>query len=113
MRTSLVLILVAVAAVAGSVGCQSPQPGGRPAHISIPVLGEDAARAAGLSDEQARDALALCAAKCARCHQFYNPSPYSQAEWDRWMSKMSKKAHLKPEQEEILSRYLGAVRTAR
>jgi hypothetical protein len=31
-------------------------------------------------------------------------------QWRYWMTKMSKKAHLKAEQEELVSRYLGAFR---
>jgi len=104
--------LAALTAASGLAGCESSSPGGRPGGSPIPVLGEDAARVAGLSDQQVKDATALCAVKCARCHKFYNPSPYSQPEWNKWMSKMSKKAHLKPEQEELLTRYLGAVRSA-
>jgi hypothetical protein len=46
-------------------------------------------------------------AKCAKCHKFYDPAKYSQADWQMWMTKMSKKAKLKPEQEQILSRYIA------
>ena len=49
----------------------------------------------------------LYVAKCAKCHKFYDPAKYSEADWQMWMSKMSKKAKLKPEQEEILSRYIA------
>jgi cytochrome c5 len=33
---------------------------------------------------------------CGKCHEFYSPSKYSQAEWDKWMVKMRKKSKLKP-----------------
>jgi hypothetical protein len=112
VRISL-FVMLAVAADAWVVGCQSTSLGGRPPHSSIPVLGEDAAHVAGLSVRQVQDAVALCAAKCARCHQFYDPAHYNQAEWDKWLGKMSKKARLKPEQQELLSRYLAAVRAAK
>jgi Dihaem cytochrome c len=46
-------------------------------------------------------------AKCAKCHKFYNPAKYSDADWQMWMTKMSKKAKLKPQQEEVLSRYIA------
>jgi Dihaem cytochrome c. len=49
----------------------------------------------------------LYVAKCAKCHKFYDPAKYSEADWQIWMTKMSKKAKLKPEQEEILSRYIS------
>jgi len=48
----------------------------------------------------------LYVAKCAKCHKFYEPAKYSQADWEMWMTKMSKKAKLKPEQEAELSRYI-------
>jgi hypothetical protein len=46
-------------------------------------------------------------AKCAKCHKFYDPAKYSEADWQMWMAKMSKKAKLKPEQEQALSRYIA------
>jgi hypothetical protein len=45
-----------------------------------------------------------------RCHKSYDPTAYSQPDWDSWMVKMRKKAHLAPEQDELLSRYLNAYR---
>jgi len=50
-------------------------------------------------------------AKCARCHRFYHPANYSEAEWNSWMTRMSRKAHLKPDQQELLSRYLLTFRS--
>jgi mono/diheme cytochrome c family protein len=46
-------------------------------------------------------------AKCAKCHKLYDPAKYSDADWQIWMAKMSKKAKLKPEQVEVLSRYIA------
>jgi hypothetical protein len=48
----------------------------------------------------------LYVAKCAKCHKFYDPAKYSDQEWQKWMTKMSRKAKLKPEQEEMLARYI-------
>ena len=48
----------------------------------------------------------LYVAKCAKCHKFYDPAKYSDEEWKVWMVKMSKKSKLKPEQEQMLSRYI-------
>ena len=45
--------------------------------------------------------------KCAKCHKFYEPAKYSEGDWQMWMTKMSKKAKLKPQQEEALSRYIA------
>ena len=48
----------------------------------------------------------LYVAKCAKYHKFYDPAKYSDQEWQKWMTKMSRKAKLKPEQEEMLARYI-------
>jgi nitrate/TMAO reductase-like tetraheme cytochrome c subunit len=71
-----------------------------------------AAGAAELSAGELKDARKLYNAKCAKCHKFYDPAKYNDAEWRKWMTKMSKKARLKPAQEELLSRYLGEYRSA-
>jgi hypothetical protein len=44
--------------------------------------------------------------KCTRCHKFYPPAQYSPADWDRWMTKMSRKANLAAQQEQTLRRFL-------
>ena len=51
----------------------------------------------------------LYIAKCARCHKLYDPAPYSDAEWRMWMTKMSKKAKLDPNQEQELTQYIENV----
>lgn len=48
----------------------------------------------------------LYVAKCAKCHKFYDPARYSDAEWQMWMAKMSKKSKLNTEQRELLSNYI-------
>src|SRR5262245_33868757 len=63
-----------------------------------------------LSEPEIEPARALYSAKCARCHKFYDPAKYTDAEWRDWMRKMSRKAKLAPEQEALLSRYLGMFR---
>jgi hypothetical protein len=97
-------------AVLGLAGCQSSAPDGRTASDSVPVLTAGAASAAGLSAEEAAAANQLYVAKCAKCHKFYNPAGYSPKDWERWMRKMSRKSKLKPDQDELLTRYLGAFR---
>src|SRR2546430_2114623 len=57
----------------------------------------------GLAAPEIADARKLYASKCARCHKFYDPLDYGDAEWRAWMRKMTKKARLKPEQAELLS----------
>lgn len=49
----------------------------------------------------------LYIAKCAKCHKLYDPARYSEEDWQMWMAKMSKKAKLKPDQQEEISRYVA------
>jgi hypothetical protein len=44
--------------------------------------------------------------KCSRCHKLYDPRQYDDAEWSAWMSKMSRKAKLKPGQPEMIADYV-------
>ncbi len=106
------MILAAVAVAAGWAGCQSSTARSRTAGNTIPHLDEEAANVAGLSPQEVSEATKLYVAKCARCHKFYNPAEYSDAEWHSWMTKMGRKARLKPDQQELLSRYLEAFRAA-
>lgn len=78
---------------------------------TAPQLPPATAAAAGFSEEEARLAASLCDVKCVRCHKFYSPADYAEPEWNTWMTKMSRKARLKPDQEKLLARYLGALRT--
>ena len=70
------------------------------------------ARAAELSAKETKDAKKLYIAKCAKCHKFYDPTRYDQAEWHEWMQKMREKSKLKVNQFELLSRYLETLRGA-
>ena len=54
----------------------------------------------------------LSAVKCAKCHKFYEPVDYTRADWADWMEKMRRKAKLKPEQFDLLSRYLEEARAS-
>ena len=64
----------------------------------------------GLSPKQLTDARKLYVAKCAKCHKLYDPVEYSDADWNWWMVKMSKKAKLKSAQNELLAGYLETLR---
>ena len=110
MRRLTLCMLVASMAIGGLAGCQSSATVVGGGTGSVPVLDAEAARSAGLSPEGASEGRSLCAAKCVRCHKFYRPADYNDAKWELWMRKMSKKAKLTAEQEEILSRYLSAYR---
>ena len=49
----------------------------------------------------------LYVVKCSKCHKLYDPRKYSDEDWENWMTKMTRKARLKPEQAEMLSRYIA------
>ena len=51
----------------------------------------------------------LYVTKCARCHKLYEPSAYTSAEWDMWMTKMRRKVKLKDAQYAQLLRYLQSL----
>ena len=53
---------------------------------------------------------ALHELKCAKCHKLYEPSDYDNEEWDRWMGKMRKKAHLNSENDRLITGYLDSLR---
>jgi hypothetical protein len=66
-----------------------------------------------LSAEQAAAARKVYAAKCAKCHRFYEPTNYAEPAWRHWMEAMSRKARLKRDQDALLSKYLDAYRAGR
>ena len=110
-RVAAFVLLLGCAAFAS--GCRSGGAGGSPIPLLAPVPpGTGGGGGAGLSAAEIVTARKLAALKCARCHKFYDPTNYSHAEWRSWMTKMSRKARLKPEQDELLSRFLEVVRTA-
>ena len=97
-------------AVGGQAGCQSTLGATSARHPRTLPPSARPANTAGLSTKELSQGPKLFVAKCARCHPLYDPTAYSDVEWDRWMTRMSKKAHLKTEQEALLSRYLEAFR---
>ncbi|TSA41937.1 MAG: hypothetical protein D4R57_00040 [Verrucomicrobiales bacterium] len=101
IATMLAVLLV------GLAGCRS-QPV-NPASAAPPPI-PSGVGAVGLPDEEIQSARALYINKCARCHKFHNPAKYPDNVWNGWMTKMSRKAKLKSEQELILRRYLGLFR---
>jgi mono/diheme cytochrome c family protein len=68
------------------------------------------ARAANAADDRAAGKK-LYTAKCARCHQFYDPAKYNDESWKTWMGKMRRKARLNDEQYRRLSEYLQSIRS--
>jgi hypothetical protein len=84
------------------------------AAILVLVFGGFAHLLAGtpeLSTNEVLMARKLYVAKCAKCHKFYEPRNYNEAEWRKWMNAMSRKSKLKPEQDKLLNAYLDAYRS--
>ena len=110
-RVVLVSFVGALAVLAGFSGCATPSSANEHARGPSALPPQDnPAIAAGLHPGEALRARQLYLLKCARCHRFYDPAQYSDLEWETWMKKMSRKARLKPEQDELLSKYLQAFR---
>jgi hypothetical protein len=78
--------------------------------VLLLTLSALAARAQVLSPQEISAARKLYIAKCAKCHKLYDPAGYGDADWNRWMTKMAKKAHLNADQAKLLARYLDTVR---
>ena len=105
-----ILILCWVLLDAAPLSKATAGTGSKNAQGTVPSLDETAARAAGLSAAEVKEAGKLYTGKCMRCHKPYEAKAYPQPEWETWMVKMSKKARLGPEQQELLARYLNAYR---
>jgi len=108
MRLIFAIGVIALAAELG--GCKSSHAGSQKEATRALSRIDDSARGAGMADEEIARARKLYVDKCARCHKFYDPVKYNNAEWHSWMTKMSKKARLKADQEQLLSRYLDTFR---
>ena len=111
MRGTCAMLLLVAVTGAGLASCASSRDNRRPLAGPLPLPSPDAAVAAGLNAERAQEAHKLYDAKCLRCHKSYDPHAYSGPQWDVWMTKMTRKAHLEPGQRDLLLRYLGAVRS--
>jgi hypothetical protein len=74
------------------------------------VMTVSAAETNVLTSAEITAAREMYAAKCAKCHKFYEPKKYSEEEWQSWMMKMGKKSRLKPDQQTLLGRYLDSYR---
>ena len=71
------------------------------------------AKADELTPKEAAAGRKVYVAKCAKCHKFYEPKSYNEADWGRWMESMSRKSKLKTEQDKLLRRYLDEYRAGR
>ena len=89
MRTAVLFLLVLVAAASAAAGTDE------------------------LTGKEIKSGRKVYVAKCAKCHKFYEPKSYSEADWGRWMEAMSRKSKLKTEQDKLLRRYLDDYRAGR
>jgi cytochrome c5 len=112
VRFILAASLSVFVVVVSQAGCASSKPDSRAAPERVLPDATGSASEGNLSDTDRYAAAKLYHAKCARCHKFYDPAAYNQAEWDVWMQKMGKKSKLKPVQFALLSRYLETFRAA-
>jgi cytochrome c553 len=71
------------------------------------------AAAEQLTTNEAAGARKLYVAKCAKCHKFHEPKNYTDADWEVWIGKMSRRSKLKANQEQVLKRYLEDYRAGR
>ena len=110
MRALLAAFIILAAVAVGFTGCRTSIAGHQ--MEAGPSLAEaDAlARAAGFAEEEIVAAKKIYLAKCAKCHKLYDPASYANTEWESWMQKMGKKSKLKPEQYDLLARYLDTLR---
>ena len=69
-----------------------------------------AGEAQDLSESDFKEARRLYVSKCSRCHKFYEPSAYTEADWHDWMEKMRKKSKLKPHQYDLVLQYTEKLR---
>ena len=69
-----------------------------------------AASAGELTAKEIVSAQKIYVAKCAKCHRFYEPKSYSEADWRRWLDSMKRKSKIKAQEAEWLTRYLDAYR---
>jgi len=76
----------------------------------LPAGGINPSASDGLATDELSRAAKLSVTKCARCHKLYSPLAYTDAEWQRWVSKMRKRARLNPDQEQLLIRYRQSLR---
>ena len=110
--TVLALLCLACPGLVGFVACPLPASAGGPPLSQAPPSPVGAQTNGELSATNLARGRQLYIAKCARCHKFHDPARYTNAEWKKWMTSMSKKSRLKPDQELLITRYLETFREA-
>ena len=76
--------------------------------VALALLGGSPSHGGELSPVDLKAARKIYVGKCAKCHKLYDPAKYTDEQWAEWMGKMAKKSKLKPEQVELLARYIAA-----
>src|SRR5437016_2170750 len=66
------------------VCAQGAEPSAKRGSNAAPALEAAAAQATGLGADQVKACQKLYLNKCMRCHKSYEPSGYSQTEWESW-----------------------------
>lgn len=74
----------------------------------LALLGSSPSQGGELSAVEIKSARKIYLGKCAKCHKLYDPANYSPEQWAEWMVKMNSKSKLRPEQAELLARYIAA-----
>jgi hypothetical protein len=78
--------------------------------VLLLLAGSSPSQGGELSAVELKDARQLYVGKCAKCHKLPDPAKYTPEKWDGWMTKMTAKSKLKPDQVELLNRYVKAGR---
>jgi hypothetical protein len=79
-----------------------------PLVVVLALIGSSPSQGGELSAVEIKAARKLYLGKCAKCHKLYDPDSYTPEKWDGWMVKMNAKAKLKPDQADLLNRYIAA-----
>jgi hypothetical protein len=69
----------------------------------LPVVGRSGPLLSAPEEAKARK---LYLTKCAKCHKLYDPTRYTDKDWEVWMGKMTSKAKLSRSQAQLLSNYI-------
>ncbi|HEY5909438.1 MAG TPA: hypothetical protein VJA21_02410 [Verrucomicrobiae bacterium] len=71
--------------------------------LSLPA---PAGRSAEIAPDPTEVGRKLYQNRCAKCHQMYDPAKYTDTQWQTWMTKMGKKAKLRPAEKQMVLQYV-------
>jgi cytochrome c5 len=112
MRVPLPVLVTVLSLTLSSAAFGEKAASSKRTRSSAPSLSPEVAQVFGITPNELSAASKLYSTKCMRCHKSYEPASYSQQDWDGWMRKMSRKAHLSSEQDSLLAKYLTGYRAA-